>query len=105
MLNQADINRLVAHWALSAEKDHHTMLNLMESNDYSWAMFLGHIVIEKSLKALIVKHTAQHAPFSHDLLKLANLAGLSLTTDVSDYLDAITLFNINASCIIQRSTC
>ena len=90
-----DVEKIVKHWIDSAEKDFQTMLHLHKSGDNHWALFLGHVVIEKLLKAQVVKKTAAHAPYIHDLLRLAKLAGLNLTEEQSDWLDTITTFNLN----------
>ena len=40
------------------------MQHLIKSKDYSWALFLGHLVIEKNLKAIYVKRFQKHVlPF------------------------------------------
>jgi HEPN domain-containing protein len=52
------------------------MNNLMLSKDFNWALFIGHLVIERLLKAIIVKNTGNHAPLTHDLRRLAKLSGL-----------------------------
>ncbi len=33
------------------------MLNLFDTKDYHWSLFMGHLVIEKLLKGKIVKET------------------------------------------------
>ena len=90
-----DVSKVIKHWIDSSEKDFQTMLHLHTSQDRDWASFLAHIVLEKLLKAHVVKRTNAHAPFTHDLLRLANLAGLILTEEQSDWLDTITTFNLN----------
>ena len=72
------------------------MCNLYKSGDYHWALFLGHLVLEKLLKACYVKTTGSHAPRVHDLLRLASLCNLEIDEETADYLDTITTFNINA---------
>jgi HEPN domain-containing protein len=57
---------------------------------------MGHIVIERLLKACIVKKSQKHAPFTHDLTKLADISGLSFPEEYLDWLDTITTFNLNA---------
>lgn len=91
-----NIDKIVQHWLDSADKNQETMLHLIESKDYSWALFLGHLVIEKTLKALYVKRLQKHAIFSHDLLRLANKINLELSEDFEEWLDEITTFNLNA---------
>lgn len=71
------------------------MIHLYESKDFHWSLFIGHIVIEKLLKADVVKITKAHAPFTHDLLRLSQLANLSLNAEQKDWLDTITTFNLN----------
>jgi len=72
------------------------MVHLVETKDYNWALFLGHLVIEKLLKALFVKKLERHAIFSHDLLRLATKANLVLNVEQEEWLDEITTFNLNA---------
>lgn len=47
------------------------------------------------LKACVVKETRKHAPFTHDLTKLASLAGLHFSEEQLDWLDTISTFNLN----------
>ncbi len=73
-----------------------TMLSLFDSKSYSWALFLGHISVEKLIKAVYVSKHKKHAPFLHNLYRLAELSNISLTEEQSDWLDKITSFNMNA---------
>jgi HEPN domain-containing protein len=40
---------------VTSNDDFKTMNKLFESNVYNWALFVGHISVEKLLKALFVK--------------------------------------------------
>jgi len=91
-----NIDKIVLHWRDTSEKDYQTMQNLLKSGDYSWAMFLGHLVLEKLLKAHYVKNQRKHAIFTHDLLRLATNAGLNIDEETEEWLDDISTFNINA---------
>ncbi len=42
---------LIQYWIATSDRDYQTMENLFKSKDYHWALFLGHLVIEKLLKA------------------------------------------------------
>jgi len=96
MNNEFDIEKITSHWIERAEQDFVTMLNLFSSKDFHWALFMGHLVIERLLKAAIVKKTAAHAPFSHDLRRLAKLTELDISDEQKLWLDTVTTFNINA---------
>lgn len=45
---------LISYWIESSESDFSAMQNLFRSKDYAWSLFLGHLVIEKLIKALAV---------------------------------------------------
>lgn len=72
------------------------MQHLYNSGDYHWSLFIGHIVIEKLLKACYVKFIDDKVPFTHDLLRLAKLAGLEIDDELALTLDLISNFNISA---------
>lgn len=56
-----DIEKIYNHWITTSDKDYNTMIHLFEVKDYHWSLFIGHIVIERLLKAKIVKATGEHA--------------------------------------------
>lgn len=89
-------DEIVKHWLDSSDQNYITMKHLIESSDYSWSLFMGHLVIEEILKALYVKKHQKHAIFTHDLLRLADKVGLELNLENQEVLDSITTFNLNA---------
>ena len=91
-----NVEKIVKHWIDTSEEDYETMLTLYESKSYGWALFLGHISTEKLLKAFYVKKFKKHAPFTHNLYRLAELNEIDLTDEYADWLDTITSFNLNA---------
>ena len=72
------------------------MHHLMASKDFHWALFLGHLVLEKLLKAVFVFRHQKHALFTHDLLRLAEKTGIEPSQEITDWLDEISTFNLNA---------
>ena len=93
---QLDIDKIVQHWVETSNEDFNTMLILFSSKSYHWALFMGHISIEKLLKANFVKQTGNHAPFTHNLYRLAELSGLEISEEYAEWLFKITTFNLNA---------
>lgn len=91
-----DIEKIANHWISRSDSDFETMKNLVKSKDFHWALFLGHLVIERLLKAIFVKKTGTHAPLTHDLRRLAKLSELTLEDEHKRWLDTISTFNINA---------
>lgn len=72
-MNEKGFNKekIILHWIESSDEDFNTMLTLYENNSLGWALFIGHISTEKLLKALYVKRNEKHAPFTHNLYRLA----------------------------------
>ena len=89
-------NELIDFWKTSSDEDFVTMEHLFNSKDYHWSLFIGHLVIEKLLKAPYVKNVDLTPPFIHVLSRLAEKALLTLTEEQKDFLDLVTTFNIKA---------
>jgi HEPN domain-containing protein len=87
---------IVRYWVESAEADYVSMLYNFEGGQYVWALFIGHLVIEKLLKACCVRKTGVRVPPIHDLTRLAALAQLPLTLDQKRILERLT--------VLQRRT-
>lgn len=56
-----DIENTLNHWINTSDKDFNTMIHLYDSKDFHWSLFIGHIVIERLLRACVVKKTLKHA--------------------------------------------
>jgi len=89
-------DKLIEYWIVGSDDDYETMIAMFDSRRFSWSLFIGHLMIEKLLKAYYVKVKSDYPPFIHNLLRLAEKAELSLTDDIKKQLVTITAFNINA---------
>lgn len=90
------IQQSITYWTTTAARDYDTMYGLLRLQRYPEALFFGHIVLEKILKALVVQKTHTQAPFTHDLVRLQALAGLSLPQETIRLLNEINDFNVRA---------
>ena len=90
-----DVEKVYQYWLSSSDNDYEVMLNLFRLRNYNWALFLGHIVLEKLIKAYFVKKSSTHAPYSHDLRLLAKKCEIEFPNNMALQLDVITSFNIN----------
>lgn len=86
----------VRYWLTSADQDWKVARHLFEKRDYPYALFFGHLTIEKMLKALVVAHTGKQPPLTHRLMLLAEKAGLAFSEVQADLLEAVTDFNLEA---------
>ena len=91
-----DTEKLINYWITSSDEDFDTMLAMFESKRFNWALFIGHLMIEKLLKALYVKVKQDYPPFIHNLLRLAVLSELELNENQKEFFVTVTAFNINA---------
>lgn len=96
MDNSFDKERIVNYWIESAENDFKTMNDLYQTKNNSWALFMGHLVIEKLLKALYVKEKEEYPPMIHDLRRICEKADIKFDIQRQIMLDSISRFNINA---------
>ena len=93
--NDFNKDQVIKYWMDGSEDDFGTMIAMFKSNRYSWALFIGHLMMEKLLKAYFVKVKSDYPPYIHNLLRLAEKADLELTDDIREQLLTITAFNIN----------
>ena len=91
-----DAEKVKTYWLTEAEEALQVAEHLVEKRDYSYALFFGHLAVEKLLKAVYVVRRAEHAPPVHNLLRLSKAAGLETDEAKTDALITITAFNIEA---------
>ena len=87
---------MISYWVSSSDKDYKVMVDLFKNGHYTWALFIGHLVIEKLLKAIYSQQYLKNPPLIHDLLRLAEKCGFDLDDEQKDILDTVTTFNIQA---------
>ncbi len=89
---------LMEYWINSSNRDYESMKKNFEIKQYTWALFIGHLMIEKLLKGLYAKNNTDN-PYtikSHNLLALAQKCNIELTDEQVQKLKMITQFNISA---------
>lgn len=91
-----DARAVAQYWFAEAEDALIVADHLIEKGDYSYALFFGHLAVEKELKGLHAIRQGQHAPPIHNLLRLAKAAGLEPNEAQTELLVRISAFNIEA---------
>ncbi len=85
----------INYWLESSENDWLSALEIAAKNDRKhMSLFLGHLSLEKLLKAIYVKLFDQTPPFNHDLALLAEKVKLPLSDEITSELKIINEFNI-----------
>lgn len=91
-----EIDKTINYWLDGAAYDLETGRSLLESKRFPYALFFGHLSLEKVLKALVVKATRQHAPYTHSLTLLASKTNLEIPESVLDQLAEFTEFHLES---------
>lgn len=73
-----DVNKTVQYWLEGAEYDMGVADAMFKTRKYPYALFMGHLALEKLLKALAVKNTQKHTPYTHSLEKLAKKSKINI---------------------------
>lgn len=95
MIDHMDVEEHVNYWLDSANNDLGAAEQLFLSARYDWCLFIGHLVVEKTLKAFFVyRNDSKIPPKIHNLLKLAEASDLSLTEKQKLFLDEVNDFNL-----------
>jgi HEPN domain-containing protein len=89
-----DIEKQITCWRNGALEDWDAAQLLIKGGHVRFAFFAVHLAIEKALKALVCRHTNELAPKDHNLLRLAENAGLVLSPKQRRALHAINAYNI-----------
>ena len=81
----------IQYWLTTAQHDMESASGMLSSGHYDWALFVGHLALEKILKAHWVKNNEWNVPPRiHDLVKIAELANLLLSNE-----DKLLLYEVN----------
>ena len=91
-----DIDKTVSYWVESSKYDLRVAEAMFRAKKYPYALFMGHLALEKLLKGLVVKRTKAHAPFSHSLPYLAMSSGITIPEPIQIRLSEFMEFHIEA---------
>jgi len=81
-----DIDKQIAYWRDGASEDWDAAQELVGRGRTRHGLFFAHLALEKLLKAHVCCHTQDLAPRIHPLLRLADLAGLTLSDEQREFL-------------------
>jgi HEPN domain-containing protein len=88
--------QLIKYWQTIAAHDYEVMLDLYKSRHYPESLFFGHTMLEKILKAHVVRVTKKQAAYTHDLVRLQEIAQLNLPPENISLLNQINDFNLRS---------
>ena len=90
-----EMDQHIKFWLDSADHDLEAAESLLASDKFDWCLFLGHLVLEKALKAVYVRDNEnQMPPRTHNLVKIADATSLKIDENIRIFLDEVTAFNL-----------
>jgi len=98
------IDEHIKFWTDGAKKDLDTAFDVFNIHHFDWAFFIGHLALEKVLKAIYNQNTEKITPPKiHNLRKLAELSKLELNMEQLVFLDKVLLFHIEARYTVEKN--
>lgn len=73
----------------SAEYDLETAQKMLEAGRYVYVVFMCHLAVEKTLKALVCEVTGAPHPRTHNLLRLSSLAEIEAEPSDAEFMDLL----------------
>ena len=89
-----DIDKQVTYWRNGAIEDWEVAQELVSKGRGRHGLFFAHLAIEKLMKAHVCRHTQDLAPRIHNLVRLAEMAALSLNQIQIDIIAEMNAFSI-----------
>jgi len=89
-----DIGKQIEYWKAGASEDLESANVLIERNRLLHGLFFCHLVIEKMIKAHVVKVTKELAPRSHNLFYLSEKANLVFNEDDEIFLGILMKYQL-----------
>lgn len=89
-----DADKQSAYWRKGADEDWEAGKELLQNGRIRQGLFFIHLSLEKILKAHFCVNRRDVAPKSHNLVRLAEIGGVSLNVAQRDILADINAFNL-----------
>ncbi|NOX85881.1 MAG: HEPN domain-containing protein [Chlorobi bacterium] len=89
-----NLPRQIEHWITGAEDDLESAKVLVDKNRLLHGLFFCHLVIEKAIKAHVVKETREVAPRSHNLIYLSEKAKIEFNDEDEIFLGILMKYQL-----------
>lgn len=88
------MKKATTNWLQSAEYDLRTASALLKNRRYIYVVFMCHLAIEKTLKAILSEKFKELPPYTHNLNRLIALAHIELPDRHKDFINKINLQSV-----------
>jgi len=88
------MKKATTNWLLSTEYDLKTATTLLKDKRYIYVVFMCHLAIEKTLKAILSEMFKELPPYTHNLNKLIELGNIVLPEAHQVFINKINLQSV-----------
>ena len=88
------MKKATLNWLKSSDYDLKTAASLLKNKRYLYVVFMCHLSLEKTLKAVLSEAFSELPPYTHNLNRLMELGGLTLPEDMQSFVNAINLQSV-----------
>ena len=89
-----DVGKQIDYWKTGSGEDFAAAESLLEKGHLRHGLFFAHLAVEKMLKAHVTRQTNDVPPRIHNLIRLAEMAGLSVDPEQAGFLRKFDLFQL-----------
>jgi HEPN domain-containing protein len=89
-----DMNKQIEYWITGAEEDLESAKLLINNQKYLHGLFFCHLVIEKAMKAHIVKELKEIPPKSHNLLYLLDKLDFQIDPNIEIFFGILMKYQL-----------
>jgi len=89
-----DVSKQIDYWKTGAEEDFAAAKSLLEKGHFRHSLFFAHLALEKMLKANVMLKINDVPPKIHNLIRLAELAGLKPDEEQEKFLREFNLYQL-----------
>ena len=89
-----DVTEHIDYWRTGGDEDFAAAESLLEKGHLRHSLFFAHLAVEKMIKAHVTRHTKDVPPRIHNLVRLAEMAGLSLSPEQVKFLRSFDLYQL-----------
>jgi HEPN domain-containing protein len=98
-----DIQKQIDHWRQGSLEEWDVASELIQNRRLRHGLFLAHLAVEKILKAHVCKKTNDIAPRIHNLVRLSEIAMLSMSSEDLAFLAKLNRYNIEGRYIEHQT--
>jgi HEPN domain-containing protein len=88
------MKKATINWLKSSDYDLKTAASLLKAKRYLYVVFMCHLSLEKTLKAILSEALSELPPYTHNLNRLLELGGIALPEEMQSFVNAINLQSV-----------